>query len=123
MTQLLIALRFYALGSMQISVADFAGVSVSSVCRILVRVSEAIARQRPNFVKMPESDAERQAAFHAIASFPRVIGSIDCTHVKIQSPGGDQAEQYRNIVFAFDRRCIRRFGFDDTFAVEHQANQ
>lgn len=73
--------------------------SRSSVCRILVRVSEALARQRPNFIKMPETQAERKAssnAFFEIASFPRVIGAIDCTQVKIQSPGGDQAEQYRN---------------------------
>lgn len=29
-------------------------------------------------------------------SFPRVIGAIDCTHVKVQSPGGEQAESNRN---------------------------
>ena len=28
--------------------------------------------------------------------FPGVIGAIDCTHVTIQSPGGDDAELYRN---------------------------
>lgn len=98
-TQLLIALRFYALGSMQITVADFGGVCRASVCRILVRVSEAIARLRPQYVKMPETEEERKAAsdaFFQIAAFPRVIGAIDCTHVKIQSPGGDQAESYRN---------------------------
>ncbi|KAJ8943185.1 hypothetical protein NQ317_016990 [Molorchus minor] len=26
-------------------------------------------------------------AFYEKARFPRVIGSIDCTHIKIQSPG------------------------------------
>lgn len=55
-TQLLIALRFYALGSMQITVADFAGVCSASVCRILVRVSEAIAVHRADYVKMPETE-------------------------------------------------------------------
>lgn len=34
--------------------------------------------------------------FYRIARFPRVIGAIDCTHVKICSPGGDHAEYYRN---------------------------
>lgn len=113
--QLLIALRFYALGSMQITVADFAGVcrARASVCCILVRVSDAIARERPNYVKMPQpqTEEEMKAASHAfadIASFPRVIGTIDCTHIKIQSPGGDQAEQYRNRkgVFSFNVQTV-----------------
>lgn len=99
MTQLLIALRFYALGSMEVSIADFAGVSMASVSRIIFRVSDALARKRPEFVRMPETDQERQqcsASFFSIARFPRVIGAIDCTHVKIQSPGGEHAECYRN---------------------------
>ncbi|KAK4882543.1 hypothetical protein RN001_005862 [Aquatica leii] len=29
-------------------------------------------------------------------AFPKVIGAIDCTHVKIQSPGGDEGEIFRN---------------------------
>lgn len=97
--QLLIALRFYALGSMQFAVADFAGVSVASVRRILLRVSEAIARHRRTFVRMPETEAELRKAsidFYSLARFPRTIGAIDCTHIKIQSPGGEHAETYRN---------------------------
>lgn len=35
-------------------------------------------------------------AFHEIAGLPATLGAIDCTHVAIQSPGGDQAELYRN---------------------------
>lgn len=98
-TQLLIAMRFFALGSMEITIADFAGVSITSVCRILKRVSYAIAHLRPRFVKMPCTEAELlecSTAFYQIARFPRVIGAIDCTHVKIQSPGGNHAENYRN---------------------------
>ncbi|KAI4468079.1 hypothetical protein MML48_2g00013046 [Holotrichia oblita] len=37
-----------------------------------------------------------QTNFYATASFPRVIGTIDCTHIKIQSPGGIDAEIFRN---------------------------
>lgn len=32
----------------------------------------------------------------AIARFPDVIGAIDCTHVRLLSPGGDFAEEFRN---------------------------
>lgn len=96
---------------MEIAIADFAGVSTSSVCRILKCVSFAIARLRPRFVKMPRTDAEMIQAsqeFYAIAKFPRVIGTIDCTHVKIQSPGGNQAENYRNRKgwFSFNTQTI-----------------
>lgn len=57
-TQLLIALRFFALGSIQLSVADFAGVSTASVCRILKKVSGAIASISSQFIKMPATDEE-----------------------------------------------------------------
>ncbi|PSN30960.1 putative nuclease HARBI1 [Blattella germanica] len=33
---------------------------------------------------------------HQIAKFPKVIGAIDCTHIRLQSPGGNTAEQYHN---------------------------
>lgn len=39
---------------------------------------------------MPETEAEinkLQLQFYKIARFPRTIGAIDCTHVKIQNPG------------------------------------
>jgi methylthioribose-1-phosphate isomerase len=57
-TQLLLALRFYASRSMQKSVSDFTGVSTSSACRIIKRVSEAIASLRPNYVNMYETIEE-----------------------------------------------------------------
>ncbi|KAH7968614.1 hypothetical protein HPB52_010132 [Rhipicephalus sanguineus] len=34
--------------------------------------------------------------FYKIGKFPGVSGCIDCTHVPIRSPGGDDAEVYRN---------------------------
>lgn len=96
----MIALRFYAQGPQQVGVADFAGVSISSVCRILRRVSGAFAEMCGQFVKMPSNRPEMQKlceAFYEIASFPRTIGAIDCTHIKIESPGKDNdPEVFRN---------------------------
>ena len=40
--------------------------------------------------------ASLKTKFYEIARFPGVIGAIDCTHIAIQSPGGDNAEQFRN---------------------------
>ncbi|XP_055858631.1 putative nuclease HARBI1 [Episyrphus balteatus] len=99
MAKLLITLRFYALGTMLISVGDFFGVCKTTVCLVVRRVSSAIASLRKDIIKMPDSDeemAEASYAFYNLAKFPRTIGAIDCTHVKIQSPGGDNAEHFRN---------------------------
>lgn len=35
----------------------------------------------------PEEINITQNNFYAVAAFPRVIGTIDCTHIRIQSPG------------------------------------
>lgn len=53
--QLLIALRFYASGPQHVNVADFASVSISSVCPILRRVSSAFAEMCGQFVEMPRT--------------------------------------------------------------------
>lgn len=54
---------------------------------------------RPRFINFPkerEEIDEVRPGFNTIACFPKCIGAIDCTHVKIISPGGEQAETYRN---------------------------
>ncbi|XP_055909260.1 putative nuclease HARBI1 [Eupeodes corollae] len=98
-TQLLIALRYYALGSFQLAIADFSGVCITSVHVVLKRVSRALAELSPRYIQMPQTQNERLKAakeFFAVAKFPRTIGAIDCTHIRIQSPGGTDAENFRN---------------------------
>ena len=34
--------------------------------------------------------------FYAIGQFPGIVGAIDCTHIKVQSPSGNDAELFRN---------------------------
>jgi len=90
MQQLLLTLRFYASGSYLLSATDFSGVSKTSAYRIVHRVTEAIACLRPRFIKFPvlaEKIKTEQIKFFDIARFPRVIGCIDCTHIKVQSFG------------------------------------
>lgn len=90
MNQLLMALRFYALGTMMISAGDFCGIHKSTACKIIHRVTDAIARQAVDFIRLPQTEeeiAKSRQEFYNIARFPRVCGALDCTHVKIQSPG------------------------------------
>ncbi|BES91137.1 transposon protein [Nesidiocoris tenuis] len=99
MARLLLTLRFYALGSMLITVGDFVGVSKPAACEIVRVVSSAIASMAQEYIKMPSTPQELTAAqtkFYQRCGLPRVVGALDCTHVKIQSPGGLMAEQFRN---------------------------
>ncbi|KAI4470584.1 hypothetical protein MML48_1g14935 [Holotrichia oblita] len=94
---LLLTLRFYATGSFLNVVGDLNGVHKATAS--VRKVSDAIASLSGEYIRFPRTNEEIQevmGAFYVIASFPRVIGTIDCTHVKIQSPGGDNAEAYRN---------------------------
>ena len=62
-------------------------------------MSEILALKRKDFIKFPKTDEEITAenqGFYAIGHFPGVVGAVDCTHVKIQFPGGDTAELFRN---------------------------
>ncbi|GBL85681.1 Putative nuclease HARBI1 [Araneus ventricosus] len=96
--QVLIALRFYAVASMQLAIADIFEVSQPTVSRVVHRVSEAIASLLPAYIYLPvnkEECKEVSKKFFDIAGFPSVIGALDCTFVRIVSPGGEDAERFR----------------------------
>ncbi|KAH9371953.1 hypothetical protein HPB48_000572 [Haemaphysalis longicornis] len=97
--QLLVALRFYGAGTFQVVTGDLVNVSQPTVSRVVARLSMMItATLYPALCKLPTATevpaVMRQ--FYAIAGFPGVSGCIDCTHVPIRSPGGDDAEVFRN---------------------------
>lgn len=88
--QLLTTLRLYSTGGHLDTVADFAGMHLSTVSRIVVRVSEAIAELAPLYINMPtdiNTITKTQQNFYDTAAFPKCIGAIDCTHFRISSPG------------------------------------
>ncbi|KAJ3665473.1 hypothetical protein Zmor_000966 [Zophobas morio] len=96
---LLITLRFFATGSFLIVIGDFGGVHKSTVGKAINRVTRAIANLREEYIKFPQTEEEIsivQQGFYQLARFPRVVGALDCTHIKIKSPGGENAEIYRN---------------------------
>jgi len=84
---------------MQVNVGDLNGVSKATSSIVVRRVTQAIARLATDVVCCPSTRAEQaevMRGFHDIAQFPGIIGAIDCTHVPVQSPGGDDAELFRN---------------------------
>lgn len=98
-SQILIALRFYATGSFLQLIGDYIHVHKSTISRIIQRVTHKISLLSRRYIKMPSTNEELLATkqgFYNICGFPRVVGVVDCTHIKIQSPGGRQAELYRN---------------------------
>ncbi|XP_034242353.1 putative nuclease HARBI1 [Thrips palmi] len=121
--QLLLCMRYYATGYTQICASDFNALSEATAHRIIHRVTRAIASLYRQFVYLPRTEQESletQAGFYSIARFPRVIGAMDCTHVKIRSPGGQYAEYYRNRKSYFSLNvqaiCNSKLEFSDVVA-------
>lgn len=97
--QVLLTLRYYGTGSFQRVVSDLAGIHQVTCGRIVKRVSIALAETASDVIKMPSSQEEidkTKIEFYLIHKFPNVIGIVDGTHIPILSPGGDEAETYRN---------------------------
>ena len=85
--QVFIGLRFFGHGSiLDDSGAEPFGVSRSTACRVVRRVAKALCRIQSRIIKWPTTDdeiRERQRDFMAVAGFPRVVGAIDCTHIRL----------------------------------------
>ncbi|XP_055918360.1 uncharacterized protein LOC129950444 [Eupeodes corollae] len=56
--QLLVALRFFAIGNHLLSIADFGGMHVSTVSRIVSRVATGIAKLYRKYIKIPSTSSE-----------------------------------------------------------------
>lgn len=99
MLQLLVTLRFYGAGTFQIVAGDLVNGSQPTVCRTIKKVTLLIARNLFRVVvRFPGASKLSSVMwdFYEIAHFPGLTGCIDCTHVRIKIPGGDDAEVYRN---------------------------
>ncbi|KAE9540774.1 hypothetical protein AGLY_004019 [Aphis glycines] len=97
-SKILIALRFYASGNDQRVIGDTLGYSQSLVCTIIKEISELLAKSAKKWIRFPSSHnlPDIKQHFYSVSQFPGVIGAIDCTHISIKSPGGENTELYRN---------------------------
>ncbi|XP_050293051.1 putative nuclease HARBI1 [Anthonomus grandis grandis] len=97
--QLLTTLRLYSCGNHQTAISDFIGCHQTTVLRTFRRVTRAICLTRPYHMRMPQNEHEKlriSTDYYNISRFPKVIGCVDGTYIRIQSPGGDDAEVFRN---------------------------
>ena len=96
--KLLLTSRYYATGTFQEACADLCDISQPSASRIIKRVSAAIAGLKIHYIQFPTAELLQQTKleFWRIYAFPDVVGTIDCTHIKIPCPGGENAELLRN---------------------------
>lgn len=107
-----VTFRFLATGSFLEVAGDFGGIHKSTTSRKIYLALRAIAGLSRLLVKMPSNEDERavvRTGFFNIASLPRCIDALDCTHVKVQSPGGINAETYRNRKRFFFNLTFRQF--------------
>ena len=73
------------------------GIHQSTTCRLIHRVTTAIASRRNFFICFPNEDERNtlKGQFFAVAGFPSVVGAIDGSHIPVQKPKGDNSELYR----------------------------
>lgn len=72
--------------------------SQPTVSRIVKDISLRIAKRLRTWVKFPQADQVEiiKRKFYEVARFPGVTMAMDCTHIPISSPGGENAEVFRN---------------------------
>ncbi|CAH1969944.1 unnamed protein product [Acanthoscelides obtectus] len=71
----------------------------TTASRIIAKALRAIAGLSNQYIRMPNKGDEIirvQNGFYRICRFPRVIRCIDGTHIKMQSPGAQDGEVFRN---------------------------
>ncbi|ENN70196.1 hypothetical protein HUJ04_002928 [Dendroctonus ponderosae] len=93
---LLLTLQFYGSGSLRIICGELKGFHQSTVSRVITKVTRSIYEQSRNYIKFPENLNTVQTQFQTIRNFPNVIGCIGCAQIPIMSPGGPNAELFRN---------------------------
>ncbi|XP_066596927.1 putative nuclease HARBI1 [Prorops nasuta] len=86
--QLLATLRFFATGSYAVAIGDYIGISETSAVRTIHRVALSNAELHMEYIKFPSHRnhiLRCQIENFKLSGFVRVIGAIDCFHVRIRS--------------------------------------
>ena len=82
--QVCVALRFFATGCMQSSIASWINIDPSTVSRCVHRVTSAILECNRDAFRI-NNNVVRRGVFENFG-LPSIIGAIDCTHIGIIDP-------------------------------------
>lgn len=88
--QLLVFLHFLGTNSFYHVMHLCHGISTSTVCNVIDRVTPAILSLRRELICWPKQPLRIASKFHDIAGFPCVAGCMDGTHVLVNPPAGDE---------------------------------
>lgn len=116
--QVLAALRCWGRNQVQDDCGEIHGFSQPTMSRVCQNVARAFAKLAKQIIKMPTSAEEQIKTmnnFEKIAGFKKIIGAIDCTHLRIQANGGDDAQLYvnRKGYFSYNVQvCIIKYMYD-----------
>ncbi|XP_054260198.1 putative nuclease HARBI1 [Macrosteles quadrilineatus] len=97
--KVLIALRFFAVGSFHRETGDLLDCGESTACQIVHKVALAICLElKREYIKFPSGDyaTETKNSFYNKYGFPGVLSCIDGTHIPIVCPATPDKEEYRN---------------------------
>ncbi|KAL4153210.1 hypothetical protein QTP88_001043 [Uroleucon formosanum] len=75
------------------NVADWFGITISSLFRVVRRLTHFISRMASTIITWPNEE-EKQSYFFQIKGFPNVIGAIDGSHIRIDKPSSDPDSYY-----------------------------
>lgn len=85
--QILLALRFFATGAHYNVIGDAHGVHLSTVCRAVIAVTNALVLHKfDSVIAFPSNHEKMVHEFYNIAHMPCCIGCIDGVHIPIMPP-------------------------------------
>ncbi|XP_071796578.1 putative nuclease HARBI1 [Asterias amurensis] len=92
-------LRYLADPGFQTSVAKVMGITQPTACTVIADTLDRISAHHETWIKFPTSNTEVTNAKQQWAEtlgFPYTLGAIDCTHVRINKPGGQFGDDFIN---------------------------
>ena len=94
-----ITLKYLADPGFQASVAQFMGVTQPTMCHVIAESLNSMSAKASDWIKFPTTDEEHKCSeesWLAKLGFPCTVGALDCTHVRIEKPGGQFGDDFVN---------------------------